>query len=413
MATFKIPENRQAAVKATEIAFSDLSTGARLPEQRAAEFLVRVREKATMKDMITVAPINDSGKLIAPWAEVPENVMGLAQGLKNPADYLMHQMTTGDEEIETFDVECIVFIKDDWRRGNFQGEGGVDLALDMFATQFAANMEQAALYSNTLGPAILESDLKEGGSSSQYVKFDVRSQANGWLERMEDGGVVDGENSDDISAVFGEMLLEYPTRYEQYMSQLKWFVPPRLDKVMQMNLANRETGLGDLARNGKIQNSPWGIDTLPVPLLLTNPPEVEHITLTGTTPVALEYKPILASNLKILPSTLGSTATTPYINGTDYNFTSSTAEVVRPSSGSNISSGATVKAFYKTGTKAFLTFPGNLVMGLTRNIEIEPWRYAPGAGTFYIIRAKMGWGFLIPGAVVLGKNIKAEPQVQA
>lgn len=401
--------DRQQVVKDAEIALENLSTGARLPEDRWKEFVQRVREKAVLRDYITVAEISESGKLLIPWIEVPENVMGLAQGLLNPADYNMAEINNDQNTLQTFDVETVIFIPDDWKDGNFQQENGVSVVLDLFASQFAANMEQAGLYSNALGPAVLESKVKKGGSSSNYVKFAVRSKQDGWLEKMESGTVVDAENSDDIDAVFGEAMLEFPTRYDMYMDQLRWFAPSRLKAVQQINLARRETSLGDLAKNGSVVPKPYGYEILSMPLLESRPPEVEHVTLTGTTAVTLQYKPLVSSEVKVFPSTLGTNATAPYILGTDYNFTGSTAEIVRPSSGSNITSGATVKVQYQTGTKCFFTFPKNLVMGLTRDISITPWYYAPGRGTFYFIRAKVGYHFLNQNANVLIKNLKLSP----
>lgn len=398
--------DRQQVVKDAQLALDNLSTGSRLPEDRWKEFVAKVREKAAMRDYITVAEISESGKLYIPWIEANENVMGLAQGLLNPADYNLAWINNDHNLVDTFDVETVVFIKDDWRDGNFQQQTGQQIALDLFASQFAANMESAALFSNTIGPAIKESEVKQTGSTTQYVKFAVRSKHDGWLEMMEAGTVIDAQNSTDIDAVFGTALLNFPNRYEMYMEQLRWFVPSKLKIAQQIALANSATPLGDMARNGAVEVKPYGVPLLSVPLLPTRPPEVEHVTLTGTTAVALQYKPIVASEVKVLPSNLNTTATTPYIQGTDYDFTDATAEIVRTASGSNITSGETVKVQYQTGTKCFLTFPKNLVLGLTRDISITPWNYVPGRGTFYFIRAKMGYHFLNKDANILIKNLK-------
>lgn len=395
------------------ISYSDLGEGSRLQPDQWSEFVSKVRESATMRNYVTVAGIDKAGKMFIPSIEAPPYVIQNQQGLKNPADYAMTFLNFSEHSVQTYDVETIVFVPRQFTEGNFKEKNGLTAALGLLGEQFAANLEEMGLFSNTLGPAVLESDIRKDGASSQYIKLDAFSNYNGWLETMESGVVIDAENSDDLHGVFGEALLNWPTRYDKYMQGLRFFTPTRLKTIAQINLGNDPTQLGALAKNGSIEIKPHGIPIQDIATLPLRPWEVEHKTLTATTAVLLQYKPVLASELKLLPSTLAGTATTPYVKDTDYEFTEATASLVRTSSGSNITSGQVVKAFYKTGTKSFLTFPGNLVLGLSEDITITPFAYPLADGTFYIIRAKVGHTMMLPEANVLIKNIKAEPQAAA
>jgi hypothetical protein len=137
---------------------------------------------------------------------------------------------------------------------------------------------------------------------------------------------------------------------------------------------------------------------------------VEHVVLTGTTPVALRYKPVRASEVIALPSNLGSTPTTPYTQGAsaEYAVDEANGTVARTGSSSAIASGATVKIQYRAGTQVLLSPPKGFVIGVTNEVSIDAWPYPLANGTFYIVRGKFGWGMKNPGANVKGVNLKNE-----
>jgi len=401
------PAERKEMVRATTLAFEELSSGSKMPEDRAKQFLIKTREQATMRPYIDVLPISSSNKLIMPWMEAPDQVMDSPQGFKNPADYNFAWVNTGDNEVETFEVETMIFLEDNWKEGNFQGDDGWDTALGLLTQAFYKNMEEAGLYSNSLGVPIKQSELKKTGSTTQYIKHNARSKYNGWLEQMEEGVVVDAQNSDDQVGYMGEALTSWPERYEQYAEDLRWFVPPMFERIDRLNLTASPTALGDLARNGQFVANPLGIPFQKVPTLKSRPYSVEHHVLTGTTAATLDHKYLAASDLVLLPGDLADTATTPYVQGGSYTFNTSTSEIARTGTGGP-ASGATVKAYIRGLTEIFMTFPKNLIMGLTKDVTVTPWRYEPGKGTFYIIRARMAFTFLNKDAVVKIKNIKLQ-----
>lgn len=403
--------DRRAFQKATGMSITDLSEGAKLPADRWNEFIVKTHEQASMTGYISVAGINERGKMFFPAIEIPDQIIRNKQGLKNTADYNMTFLNFTDHDVQTYDVETIIHIDNNLARGNFKTEQGMTQIMGALAAAFARNLEQIGLFSNSLGPIVAESNINKDGDASKFLKLGAQSNYDGWLEMMESGTVIDAENSDDLHGVLGQALLQWPTRYDQYDDDLRFFVPTRLKRIAQINLGTQATNLGDLARNGKIEVTPHGVPMLGISTLPLRPWEVEHKTLTGTTPVTLQYKPVLASELKVLPSSLGeTTAVSPYIKDTDYEFTEATSSLVRTASGSSITSGDVVKVGYQTGTKAFLTFPGNLVAGISREMTIQSVDHPLSDGVIYIIRAKVGHTMLLKEANVLIKNIKGVPQ---
>lgn len=394
-----------------ELNFGSMSTGARIPADRAKEFYIRAWEQASMSQHVDVVPITPSGELYMPWLEINPNVMGLAQGLKNPADYARTFFNSGDEKLDTIDVDAFLFIPKRWEESNIQKGAGVDLVLGMLSAQFLANMEQACFYSNSLGVAIQESLVKENGDATKYVLNEAQSEFDGWLRKLDSGVVINAQNSSDTYATLAKMHEAWPTRYDHLSTDLRWFLPSRLQRNMYTNLARaRETNLGDAALNTNIQLTPYGIPAHAVPLFEERPIVVEHITLTGTTPVALRYKPVKANEVIALPANLAGVATTPYTQGasSEYVVDETNGTVARTASSSAISSGATVKIQYRAGTQALLSPPKGLVIGITNEVSIDAWPYPPANGTFYIIRGKFGWGLKNPGANVKGVNLKNE-----
>jgi hypothetical protein len=406
------PEISRAMIqRAASLDIDNMAAGAKLPEQHAAEFMEYVRAQAVGRQYFDVVEIDESGVMRMPYLETSGNVVNKPQGLLNPADYNVAFFNDGEQVVRTFNGTAIAFIPDRFMRENTSaqngnGQAGVDTALNLLAQEFLANFEQMFLYGNsTTAPAIRESEFKNGGSTTQFVRFDFRAQANGWLQQMESGIVVDAENSDDVYKVLGTAWEQYPERYQQYEALLAWHAPTRLKRVMKINLATKDTVLADNAINGRVELQPYGFPINEIPLLATNPPETEHITMTGTTAQALQYKPIVAADVVVLPSTLAATPVTPYIQGTDYSVNEANGTITRIDGGA-ITAGQVVKVQYKTGTKLWLGPPKNVVIGLSRDMSIESWRYAPAEGTFYVMSGRMGMGIRNVGANVLIKNLK-------
>jgi hypothetical protein len=296
-------------------------------------------------------------------------------------------------------------IGDTYREHNIEGDSVEDHIIRMMATQGANDLEDGYINGNTLGPAILESDYFEGGSSTGYVRDNYLALWTGWSERAESGNVVDMGATNVGLSVFGRMVRALPTKFRRNKSNLRWFISPDLWQVYLEKLSTRATALGDGVAGGD-GHAPFGIPAVPVPLWDFTPQVTEHVTLTGTTAVALKNSNIVVGSEAVLPSTLANTATVPFTEGTgnDYVMDYAAGTIARDAAGV-IGDGDTVKVTYQAPPQIILTHMNNFIVGIGRDIRIEKDRDIYKGVNQYAITMKADVQFEELTALVKGKNI--------
>lgn len=294
-------------------------------------------------------------------------------------------------------------IGDVFRDVNIEGDDIEEHIIRMFAAQLANDLEELYIIGNTLGPAITENEYKGAGSSSQYIKDSYLALQNGWQEIADQGGIVDAEGANIGLSLFSRALRQMPTKFRRNKAQLRWFMSPDLWQLYLEKLSTRATALGD-ATAGGAGHMPFGVPAVPVPLWDLTPKVVEHITLNGTTAVSLKYAPV--SDVVVLPETLGSTPTTPYVEGggNDYVLDAAAGTIARDAGGS-IGDGDTVKVTYSSNPQMLLTHMNNFVVGIGRDIRIEKDRDIFKGVNQYAITAKVAVTFEENSAIVKVKNI--------
>jgi hypothetical protein len=178
---------------------------------------------------------------------------------------------------------------------------------------------------------------------------------------------------------------------------------PDLWQLYLEKLATRATALGDATAGGG-GHAPFGVQAVPVPLWDLQPKVVEHITLTGTTAVALKYSPV--SDVVVLPETLAGTPTTPFVEGAgnDYVLDAAQGTIARDAAGV-IGNGDTVKVTYNANPQMLLTHMNNFVVGIGRDIRIEKDRDIFKGVNQYAITVKVAVTFEENSAIVKVKNI--------
>lgn len=275
-----------------------------------------------------------------------------------------------------------------------------DHIIKMMATQLANDLEELYINADTVGPSILESDYKEGGDSSKYVKDKYLALQDGWFRLADGGHVYDAEGKNIGLSVFNSMLRQMPTKFRRNKAALRWFLSPDLAQIYFEKLSTRATALGDQAAGGA-GHAPFGVPMVEVPLLDFLPPVVQHVVLPGTTPVSLRYAPV--SNVVVTPATLEGTPTTPYVLDTDYSLDAASGTITRI--GGAIGDGATVKVTYTANPQILLTHQSNFIVGIGRDIRIEKDRDIYKGVNQYAITAKIAVQFEESDALVKGKNI--------
>lgn len=292
-------------------------------------------------------------------------------------------------------------IGDNFRELNIEGDSVEEHIIQMMATQTANDLEELYMLGDQLGPAQLEGDLIDGGSTTGYVKDTYLALQDGWQKLAEGGNIVDAAGQNIGLSIFSQAIRAMPTKFRRNKSMLRWFMSPDLWQIYLEKLSTRATALGDSAAGGA-SHGPFGIPAVPVPLWGFQPLVTEHVVLNGTTAVALLNAPV--TNVVVTPNTLGSAPTTPYVVTTDYTLDASAGTIARTGGGA-IGDGDTVKVTYQSNPQLLLTHQNNFVVGIGRDVRIEKDRDIFKGVNQYAITAKVAVQYEELSAIVKVRNI--------
>ncbi len=392
--------NNEELVKKAVITADALATGGKLNPAQSDRFIDYVIDETVLKDNARIVRFrNESldidkigvGKRVAvPKAEAADP--GVRRGI-----------TTSKISLTPVEIMVPIEIGDTFREINIEGENVEDTIMRMFANQLANDLEDLYINGNKLGPARLQSDMLEGGSTTQYVKDSYLALQDGWSLLADGGNVVNAGGQNIGLSVFSKAIRALPTKFRRNKSQLRWLMSPDLWQLYLEKLSTRATNLGDNAvSGGGGQPGPFGIPAVPVPLWEFLPLTVEHIVLTGTTATALKGGPI--QNVVVTPTSLGNTPITPFIETTDYVVDYTLGTITRNGGGA-IGSGNTVKATYKSNPQLILTHMNNFIVGIGRDLRIEKDRDIYKGVNQYAITAKVSVQLEELGALVKVRNI--------
>lgn len=292
-------------------------------------------------------------------------------------------------------------ISDNFKELNIEGDDVSDHIVRMFAAQLGNDLEELYITGDQNGPAVLEGDIIDNGSSTQYVKDGFLALQNGWQLLADSGHVVDAAGANIGLSIFSQAIRNMPTKFRRNKKNLRWFCSPDLAQLHYEKMSTRATKAGDDAAEGATL-SPFGIKIVEVPLWDLNSKVVEHVTLNGTTAVTLKYKNI--TNVVVTPDSLAGTPTTPYIVTTDYTLDATAGTIARTGGGA-IGDGDTVKVTYSASPQLVLTHQSNFIVGIGREIRIEKDRDIFASNDQYAVSAKVSCEIEETDAVVKVKNI--------
>lgn len=291
-------------------------------------------------------------------------------------------------------------ISDEFREINIEGEGVEDTIIRMMARQLSNDMEELYIHGDTVGPAIKESDYKDGGSTTQYVLDRYLALFDGWNKLADAGNLYDAQTKNIGLTVFGAMLRQMPTKFRRNRAALRFFLSPDLYQLYIEKLSTRATGLGDASAGGAA-HKPYGVPTVEVPLLQFLPPVVKHVTLAASATVSLGYAPV--NTVVVSKNTLGDTPETPYVEDTDYSIDYTAGTITNLDVG--IGDGDTVKCTININPICLLTHYQNFIVGIGRDIRIEKDRDIFKGVNQYAVTAKVAVEYEEDTAIVKAKNI--------
>jgi hypothetical protein len=392
--------NNEELVNKAVITADALASSGKLNPAQSDRFIDYVIDETVLKDHARIIRFrNESldidkigvGKRVAvPKAEATDP--GVRRGI-----------TTSKISLQPVEIMVPVEIGDTFREINIEGENVEDTIMRLFANQLGNDLEDLYINGNKLGPARLQSDLLEGGDTTKYVKDTYLALQDGWSLLADGGNVVNAAGANIGLSIFSRAIRALPTKFRRNKSQLRWFMSPDLWQLYLEKLSTRATNLGDNAvTGGGAQPGPFGIPAVPVPLWEFNPLTVEHVTLNGTTPVALKGGPL--QGVVVTPTTLGNTPIAPFVETTDYVIDYTLGTIVR-NGGGGIGSGNTVKVTYRPNPQLILTHMNNFVIGIGRDIRIEKDRDIYKGVNQYAITAKVSVQIEELSALVKVRNI--------
>lgn len=288
---------------------------------------------------------------------------------------------------------------------NVEQERFNDHIMRMLSDTARNNFEEMCWSSVSEGHAIVEDQIKDGGSSSNYVKDGFLAFSDGWLEEAYSGHPVNlGYNYLSLS-MFSEMIKNMPTKYIRDRSQFAFITSPDIEQDLRMTVAARATTKGDQAVfGGNDVLTLFGIPVYGVPLFPETPKVTEHLTFPGggANVVTTRYPNI--ANVVVTPSALASSATAAYVNATDYSYVASTGVITNL--GAAIGATATVKVTYTTQPQVLLTRPDNLIFVMSEDLRLKTDYNIYEDSFLFAMHARVGCKVQETGMCVLGYNIR-------
>jgi len=400
-----MPTNEEIIEKA-KIETSAIAASGKMNPKQATIFLNYVYDMTQLRNVVRLVRFTNETMNIDKLGVHSRVMVPKAEAR---AASLRRGVTPSQITLAPKDVTVPWEISDNFADYNLEGSNIYNTIAMLMATQFANDLEELLITGNTLGYARLQSDMIEGGSSTQVVKDSGMALFDGWLKLADSGNIYDALGADISSSLLSKMILAMPRKFRRVRKDMRFLVSMDHEQLYRERKGARQTAAGDQAETTQGRLTPYGIEMVPVPLLDSEPYVVEHVTL-GAAPAAttLTYKPITTtSEFYVTPSTLAGSPVTPYLETTDYTINRTTG-VFTTVGGMAMAAGGTFKITYQSKGQAILTDYQNLIMAIGRDIRMEEDRDHAAAVNQYFIHARIYGAIEEVTAVVKGINIGLE-----
>jgi len=350
----------------------------------------KVRTIKFRNEQFDIDKINIGKRAAVPKVEATDP--GVRRGIK-----------TSKVSLNPKEIMLPVEISDTFLDINLEGTNAEDHVMQMFAKQFANDLEELYVDGDTLTPVRFSDDLMDDGDLVNVIPDTYLGLVDGWLKLARAANVVDCNGANISSTIFSKMLNAVPEKYKRNRLDMKFFLSSVLEQNYRLTTSNRNTAAGDQALNAQNNLTPFGMEMVPVPLLSSTPRVTEHVVVTGTTATQLRFKNLKSgSELVVLTSIRGKIA--PFAVTADYVMDYTNGTITRNGAGA-IPSGATIKITYQSESQVLLTNYMNLIVAIGRDIRIEKDRDIYKGVNQYAVTAKVACQIENLEAVVLAKNV--------
>jgi hypothetical protein len=391
----------QELMEKAAILTASLADGGLLEPEQSNRFVDYVIDESSMMERARIIRFRAAQRLIEKLSVAGRVAVPKAEGVD---PMIRRGVQSSKVVLEHHEIMVPFEIGDIVKEENIEGDDIEDTIVRLMATRFSNNVEELFWDANTVGPAQLESELVEGGSSTLYVKDAYLAMFNGWLQNAQSGHVVDAAGDPMSPAIMSRAIQAMPNKFKKNKAALKFWLSWDHEQAYRESVSTRATRSGDdaLAATGNIPA--YGIELVPVSLLNSEPLVVEDSVANndGTTATALSYGPV--TNVVITATTLDNNPTAAFIEDTDYTVDYANGTWTRLGGGA-IGSGATVKVTYQAAGMMLLTPPSNLIICIGRDVRVESQRNIFRGTVEYAVSAKVFCTFEETDAVVVVKNI--------
>lgn len=399
MTNEQLMEVRKAAITAVD----DLAPAGKLnPVQadRFIDFVIDVTELSNAvrvvrfrNEEMTIDKIGVGRRVTVPKAEArdPNRRFGVS---------------TSKISLKPVEVMTPFEISDNFGENSIEGEMVEDTIVRLMATQAANDYEELMINGDTLGYATLESDLVEGGSTSQVIADSYLGLVDGWLRRLDSANIYDAAGANVSTKVFSGMIKKMPVKFRRSRRNLRFLMALDLEQNWREKVSSRATAQGDRSLLSADAVPVFGVPMMPVPLLEAEPPVVEHVTF-GAHPstVSLRYGPISETlPVYVTATTLGASPATPLVETTDYVLDRVAGTVTTTAAGA-LAAGGTFKVTYRSQAQIVLGDSNNLILAIGRDIRIESDRDIFASLNQFAITTKLDVNVEEVTAAVKGINI--------
>jgi len=199
----------------------------------------------------------------------------LRAGVEGEAPSEVVGIKTGRRTLEAKEVILPYDITYDWLEENIEREGAEEKVNSLFATQFGNDLLDLAINGDEdLAETITDTSPADGYDDTTGLSQNDHTFLrlnNGWLKIMandDDTHAVTyaAENADDfLGTIFPAMLAAMPNKWKADPTQLAFLVSGSDAHKYRMQLAGRETGLGDASILERKTLYYAGIEVIPVP----------------------------------------------------------------------------------------------------------------------------------------------------
>jgi len=394
--------NEEFVAKAA-IVSADLAAAGKLNPKQADKFIDFVFDESILPSFARIERFRNE-QLDIDKIGVGQRVAVAASEATDPG--LRRGVTHTKVTLEPKEVMLPTELSDTYKEHNIEGESVVTSVLRIFARQLNNDLEEAYIHGNQGGYLAPQSEMLEGGSSTEYVEDTYLALFDGFLTKAQGGNLYDAGGASLSAGLFRRMLSAMPNKFKRNRNLLKWLVPVELEEIWRERVASRATAMGDQALNAAGNLTPYGIEMIPVPLMDLHPQQVETFALGASATVALDFAPILAGSVVVMEDAIvGGTfqPRTAYIEDTDYTVDYTAGTITNLDAG--IGAGEIIRVSYRSMPQILLTVRDNMIIGIGRDITMETDRAIYRRMDQFATTVKVDVQFEELTALVLGTNI--------